>query len=77
MGLTCSWRLVDATVGVPNALPQDMSVLNGDSVPTYLFKQANGLNLTVMRIFGTAEVDSGVRTCEASTLLHLGYDCKP
>ncbi|CAK0786609.1 hypothetical protein CVIRNUC_009823 [Coccomyxa viridis] len=52
-----SWRLVEASQGIQNALPKDTSVLGGLNEATYLAQQAKAHNFNVMRLFGIADVN--------------------
>ena len=55
--IACSWRLVEASQGIQNALPKDTSVLGGLNEATYLAQQAKAHNFNVMRLFGIADVN--------------------
>ena len=84
----CSWRLVEAAQGIPNALPNDKSVLNGENEATWLAQQAKAQGFTVMRLFGIADVnwDEGAAlqpspgactgTCFQQRAWHAGHGCQ-
>jgi hypothetical protein len=55
--LLCSWRLIEAAEGVPNALPQQMSVLGGLNEATYLAQNAKTVQFNIMRLFGISDVN--------------------
>ena len=55
----CSWRLVEAAQGIPNALPSDKGVLGGQNEAAWLAQQAKAQGFTVMRLFGIADINWG------------------
>ena len=59
LSIACSWRLVEAAQSIPNALPNDKSVLNGQNEATWLAQQAKAQGFSVMRLFGIADVNWG------------------
>ena len=50
---------MEAAQSIPNALPNDKSVLNGQNEATWLAQQAKAQGFTVMRMFGIADVNWG------------------